>query len=367
MKKKYSFKFIISYTLIAFIIGGSVVSGADIKEAQPTKTGTENDSKVIALAEEPVIINNQMMVPVRAIAEAMGWSVDANQYAIYLKKHGTTELIPEWLYYTYYQSVICLTDDDLSIKHYDTLGGINMYHFHFGHYPSESGEGCPGEKTCRELNTAAIELVAKPVLVKGRMFVTMADLAEALYADIEWDASTRAITVTSHLPYYDGNGLPPGYRESLLQKTLSEYTTARATPILENLSFDLIAFEAEVFRLTNEARKNEGLQPLTTIAEVDMAVRIRADELLVTYSHTRPDGSRCSTAFIDLPYSYNNENIAYNLIGTSPEETAAGVVSIWMGSSGHRAAILNPKSRYIGVAASLGPNGRIYCAQVFMR
>jgi uncharacterized protein YkwD len=318
------------------------------------------------LAEEPFIINNHMMIPVRAIAEEMGWSVSANQFAIYLNNHGAIELIPEKLYYTYYQRVIGLRDDDLFIRHYDTLGGIDTYHFDFGHYPKVSREVCPGEEPCWKKNTA-IELAVKPALINGRMFVAMGDLAKAMYADIEWDASTRTITVTSHLPYYDGNGLPAGYRETLLQKTLTDYSKVAAVPI-ENPSFDLSKFEAEVFRLTNEARKNEGLQPLMATSELDLAARVRANELLVTYSHTRPDGSRCSTAFKGLPYSFNGENIAYNLIGTSAEEPAAqAFVGIWLNSPGHRAAILNPQSRYMGVAASLGENERIYCVQGFMK
>jgi len=381
MKRKGHISLITGFLLCVFVLGYTTAFAANNTAVQPKQSYTTNGSRVTVLEEEAIIINGHTMVPVRSIAEAMGWSVHANQYAIYLQKHGTIELIPGWLYYTYYKSDIGLTDDNPFIRRNDTLGGIDTYHFNFGHYPTESREVCPGEKPCWELN-AVSELVTKPVLKNGRMFVAIGDLAEALYADIEWDASSRTITVTSLLPYYDGDGLPASYRESLLQKTLAEYSDAIAVPSSqpmpitampiqlntpETSSFDLSAFEAEVFRLTNEARKQEGLQPLTATPELDKAVRTRANELLVTYSHTRPDGTRASTAFKGLPYSFASENIAYNLVGMKAEGTAAAFVSIWMGSTGHRASILDPKSRYMGVAASLGPNDRIYCAQVFMK
>lgn len=53
------------------------------------------------------------------------------------------------------------------------------------------------------------------------------------------------------------------------------------------------------------------------------------------------------------------ENIAWRQ--RSPEEVMNG----WMNSSGHRANILNPNFKNIGVAYYVGSNGRTYWTQLF--
>ena len=63
-------------------------------------------------------------------------------------------------------------------------------------------------------------------------------------------------------------------------------------------------------------------------------------------------------------FNYNTgrgagENIAWGQ--RSPEEVMNG----WMNSSGHRANILNPNFKNIGVAYYVGSNGRTYWTQLF--
>lgn len=53
------------------------------------------------------------------------------------------------------------------------------------------------------------------------------------------------------------------------------------------------------------------------------------------------------------------ENIAWGQ--RSPEEVMNG----WMNGSGHRANILNPNFKNIGVAYYVGSNGRTYWTQLF--
>jgi uncharacterized protein YkwD len=54
------------------------------------------------------------------------------------------------------------------------------------------------------------------------------------------------------------------------------------------------------------------------------------------------------------------ENIAMG------QTSSAQVVQDWMNSPGHRANILNPSHRRIGVAAFRGPNGTIFWCQQFL-
>ena len=53
------------------------------------------------------------------------------------------------------------------------------------------------------------------------------------------------------------------------------------------------------------------------------------------------------------------ENVAYG------QGNPASAISSWMGSSGHRANILNPGLTEIGTAVANGSDGRPYWVQVF--
>ena len=53
------------------------------------------------------------------------------------------------------------------------------------------------------------------------------------------------------------------------------------------------------------------------------------------------------------------ENVAYG------QGSPASAVTAWMGSSGHRANILNPALTELGTAVARGSDGRPYYVQVF--
>lgn len=91
------------------------------------------------------------------------------------------------------------------------------------------------------------------------------------------------------------------------------------------------AREWQVFILTNQNRMNEGHDPLSMFPQMQKATDIRKKELVTKYSHMRPDGSSCFTAFGDVGLSYNRvaENIAMG------QTTPSQVVTAWMNSSGH--------------------------------
>lgn len=97
---------------------------------------------------------------------------------------------------------------------------------------------------------------------------------------------------------------------------------------------DPIAMASEVLRLTNIERAKEGAQPLKYNKTLQDAAMLRAKEISVKFSHTRPNGTDSSTAGIDVGASViSGENIAMGY--GSPEDVVDG----WMNSSGHRAAL----------------------------
>ena len=121
--------------------------------------------------------------------------------------------------------------------------------------------------------------------------------------------------------------------------------------------------ESEVVRLVNQERAKQGLPALTALPILEATADVRSRELVQKFSHTRPDGSSCFTAFPawgDYPDSVSTvaENIAEGY--RTPESVMEG----WMNSSGHRANILKESHRYIGVGC-YESGGRYYWVQVF--
>lgn len=118
-------------------------------------------------------------------------------------------------------------------------------------------------------------------------------------------------------------------------------------------------FRSRVVALCNEQRAANGLGPLTEDATLDSLAQVRSDETVVSFSHTRPNGTDCFTVLDSYPWNACGENIAAGQI--TPEE----VVDAWMNSEGHRANILSPSFGKIGVGISHGGSYGIYWAQLF--
>lgn len=132
--------------------------------------------------------------------------------------------------------------------------------------------------------------------------------------------------------------------------------TTRTTAASSDAGFQA-AFENEVVRLVNEERAKQGLSALSVSTELRDTARLRSQEIVRSFSHTRPDGSSCFTAFPDWNGT-KAENIAAGYA------TPAKVMEGWMNSEGHRKNILTPGLRYIGVGC-YESGGRYYWAQAF--
>lgn len=107
---------------------------------------------------------------------------------------------------------------------------------------------------------------------------------------------------------------------------------------------------SEVIRLTNIERVKDGAAPLQYHAGLQRAAMVRAEEITRKFSHTRPDGTTAETVLLDCGVSNGaGENIA------AGQKTPEAVVRAWMNSSGHRATMLNPNAKYIGVGVCKSP------------
>ena len=113
--------------------------------------------------------------------------------------------------------------------------------------------------------------------------------------------------------------------------------------------------EAEVIAKVNEIRVANGLNALRYDASLEATAAVRANELTVRFSHTRPDGSDWYTVNPDL---MSGENLADGYT------TADAVVNAWMASPEHKANILKPDFTTVAVS-SVVKNGKTYWAQEF--
>lgn len=105
----------------------------------------------------------------------------------------------------------------------------------------------------------------------------------------------------------------------------------------------------QVLELINQARTENGLNPLLWNESLEESAKTRAKEIVNTFDHTRPDGQSFVTT-ISTNYSTAGENIA------AGQPSAQDVVTSWLNSKGHRENILNPKFNQIGVALYFDSN-----------
>ena len=93
-----------------------------------------------------------------------------------------------------------------------------------------------------------------------------------------------------------------------------------------------------ILSLVNAERSKVGAAALTTREDLwESVAMVRAEEVSKYFSHTRPNGTTCWTAYEEagFPDSREAENIAFGF------KTEKDVMNAWMNSSGHRVNILN--------------------------
>lgn len=122
-----------------------------------------------------------------------------------------------------------------------------------------------------------------------------------------------------------------------------------------------LSYAEQVVELVNAERAKAGLGALTLDKSIEAAALVRAREIEISFSHTRPDGRSFSTVLTDngISFSGAGENIAWGQ--KSPEE----VVNAWMNSPSHRANILNSRFTKIGVGYYQNQSGRNFWTQLF--
>jgi len=121
---------------------------------------------------------------------------------------------------------------------------------------------------------------------------------------------------------------------------------------------DVVQLREQVLALLNEERKTDGLPPLKRVETLESAAQAYSDLMMrataggpVYLAHIGPDGSTLAGRITSAGYNW------YSLGETlgAGQKSAEQVMGDWLGSPLHRANLLSPDYRDIGIGIAVGP------------
>lgn len=127
--------------------------------------------------------------------------------------------------------------------------------------------------------------------------------------------------------------------------SIGQQTSFITGPVAASATAAESEYAYQVLAIMNQIRVENGLNPLITTQELMNTAQQRAKEITIYFSHERPDGSSCFTAYGQngVSYRYAGENIA------AGQNNPEFVMESWMNSPGHRANILTPQYGHVGI------------------
>ncbi len=119
--------------------------------------------------------------------------------------------------------------------------------------------------------------------------------------------------------------------------------------------------ELEIYNAVNEVRIDADAPTLVFDEELCKLARIRAEEQTELKGHTRPDGTRFYTVFLEHDVHY--QTVGENIYITSQYDVDR-IITGWYGSESHRKNMINAKWTTTGVGI-YETNERTYIVQLF--
>lgn len=324
--------------LTALLATAMVFGAVPTAFAADNITVTVDGQKVSFGDQQPVNINGRVMVPVRAVAEKMGWDVSFEKYSTN-DSPVVNGRFQEYNHVSLNKTV--KEDKDLDRKY-----------LYFTTITIEKKTIISGSSGHLEEEKA---LVADPVVKNGRTLLGIRDLANGLNADVQWDKATKEVKLTTkpveQYPNYDKLlKYIEEYRKAVGEQTVNQKEQQKEQQQEQQKQEeaavqDESSYADEVIRLINEERKKAGLNPLEKNEKMMSAAAVRAEEINEVFGHTRPNGKACKTVLEESGYEgdYAGENIA------GGQKTPEKAVQAWLNSEGHRNNALNPNAKYTGV------------------
>jgi len=240
----------------------------------------------------------------------------------------------------------------------------------------------------------AVAADVQPILEQGRVLIPLRVVMEELGAEVSFDDSTKTVQVTQtgtllrlpiggksaqlngspvqlDVPAKVSGGrtlVPLRFVSQVLGCAVDWQDSSKTVAITSPQTEQPAQVEAEVFRLVNQTRREKGLPALVWLDELADLGRAHSQDMAVNnfFSHTSPRlGSPLQRAeAAGLPGTAENIAAGY--------ESAAEIFQAWMASPTHRANILDPENRFMGVGFfregdPRDPYQGVYCTQEFIK
>ena len=246
------------------------------------------------------------------------------------------------------QQVALIVDQDMSLKgQLEIGGGTNYYRLNHNSY-----------------DYALFSLSSDPDFYP---LLQIVDQDDVVYSNVNaYDSSF------SNLNVYEFNQSDP----QLFLKVTSQKDSVTGDYSIDAAFYSRSLLKDEVIRLTNIEREKEGLVSLSYDPLLELAAQRHVQDMDATgryLAHAGSDGSspgdRIKSAGYKAAWHDNGDG---SLMYVSQENAASGqlsaseVVDGWMNSPGHRAAIMAPQAKEIGVGFEVDDrNGDTYWIQTF--
>ena len=156
---------------------------------------------------------------------------------------------------------------------------------------------------------------------------------------------------------------PDGTIVAVGQQQAAQSNAAAAADVLPvaAASTEPTGLAAELLAKVNQVRAENGLSTVKYSAALQSIADTRAKESVVSFGHTRPDGSHCSTA-VTVDWNVTGENL---IQVTSAYATADLMMETWMNSPTHKYNILLDQFTDMAVGTTV-ENGTTYLSMVFV-
>ena len=225
--------------------------------------------------------------------------------------------------------------------------------------------GCFGECSALEKVTfpkKLKEIAYQAFLNCGKLtLVTFPSTLEKINQVAFYGTGIKKVKIPSSVTYIGPEAFPAGTAmagiSSLTKMNDGSYMKMEKLPV--KVKYDYSA-AFDVVKRVNSERSKRGLKALTMDKRMISGSMLRAAELAIAFSHTRPSGREFNTVCYDSKQGYimMGENIA------AGQTSSKSAMTSWMNSQGHKENILTSGYTGIGVGAVV-VNGVHYWVQNF--
>ena len=156
---------------------------------------------------------------------------------------------------------------------------------------------------------------------------------------------------------------PDGTIKQVGQQQATQNTAAATADVLPvaAATAEPTGIAAELLARVNAVRAENGVGAVKYSAALQSIADTRVKESVISFGHTRPDGSHCSTA-VTVDYQITGENL---IQVTSEYATADLMMETWMASPTHKYNILLSQFTDMAIGTTV-ENGTTYVSMIFV-